>query len=281
MSGFDFANPDEIEAFLRAIGSGEDEDVDLAAAALALAALDRPKVDLGKYRRHVESLAEDARAAGAEIGKLADRLAALNDVLFVANGYEGDSESYDDLQNANLMQVIDRRKGLPIALAILHMQTARAVGVEASGVNFPGHFLVRCSAGGESAMVDPFNGGGHVDAADLRRLLKAVEGEAAELQPHHYRTAADRAILLRLQNNIKLRLIKAQDYSAALPIAQRMLWLSPGNANLWHEIGVLNAQLGHYGAAIDALQTVAKLDSTGRLQQEVAALMQQLRRKLN
>ena len=161
------------------------------------------------------------------------------------------------------------------------MHMARTCGIDADGVNFPGHFLVRCSAEGETALIDPFNAGAPVDAAELRRLLKAVEGEDAELQPHHYATADDRAILLRLQNNIKLRLIKAQDYTAALPVAERMLWLSPGNANLWHEIGVLNAQLGHYGAAIEALQTVASLDASGALQQEVAALMQQLRRRLN
>lgn len=286
MSGLEFADPKSIERNLRALGNGAGEPVDLAEAALVLAALDRPRVDLGRYRRHLAGLAAEARMAVDGTGNDEDvpldrRIAAINRTLFDEHGYAGDRDTYDDLQNANLMQVIDRRRGLPIALAILHLHMSGAAGLEAAGVNFPGHFLVRCSGAGETSLIDPFNAGRAVDAAELRRLLKAVEGDDAEIQPHHYAPADDRAILLRLQNNIKLRLIKAQDYAAALPVAERMLWLSPENASLWHEIGVLNAQLGHYGAAIDALQTAARHDATGALQHEVAALMQQLRRRLN
>lgn len=288
-NGIEFAQPAEIERFLREVGASGDDEIDLAGAALGLAALDRPKIDIARYRRHLGMLGEAALKAGAGVDtgsdtdaiSLSERIGVVNHVLYTINGYKGDRETYEDLQNANLMRVIDRRRGLPISLAILHMHIARQVGIRAAGVNFPGHFLVRYTSGGETTMVDPFNEGVAIDAAGLRRLLKAVEGDAAELSPHHYQSTNDRAILLRLQNNIKLRLVKAQDYEAALPVAERMLWLSPDNANLWHEIGVLNAQLERYGAAIEALQTVVNLDTGGSLQHEVAELMAQLRRRLN
>jgi regulator of sirC expression with transglutaminase-like and TPR domain len=120
-----------------------------------------------------------------------------------------------------------------------------------------------------------------LNTADLRDLLKSVEGPDAELTPAHYPVASTRAILLRLLNNIKLRAVEAGRTDRGLQIAQRMLFLQPDSPLLWHEIGVLNARQGHLGAAMEALQRVAALDSDGVMQGEVAALMQALRKKLN
>ena len=177
---------EQLDALLRRLGGQPDQDIDLAQAALALGALDRPDVDLAPYQVHLDVLAEDARQAVTGADDLAARVAALNDVMFQRYRYHGDTESYDDLDNANLLSVIDRKRGLPIALSIVYIATARALGWRAIGVNFPGHFLVRLDAGGGSALVDPFNGGAVRDSADLRALLKGLQGAEAELRPEHY-----------------------------------------------------------------------------------------------
>ena len=97
------------------------------------------------------------------------------------------------------------------------MHAARQQGWSAAGLAFPGHFLIRIDHGGERAIVDPFNGGKVCGAGDLRDLLKAMQGADAELTPDHYADVSDREILLRLQNNIKLRLmqLKQADKAAA------------------------------------------------------------------
>ena len=119
----------EAKDLLRHIGTQPDEDIDLAEAALALAALDHPDVSLHRYRDHLSLLARKVGELNPpDADTLEGRVTALQDVLVGRHGYEGDTLTYDDIQNANMMQVIDRKKGLPVALGILFIQTARAQG---------------------------------------------------------------------------------------------------------------------------------------------------------
>ena len=162
-------NPVEAEATLRAAGEAADEVIDVARAALAFAVLDRPEAATARYENHLRILAGDLAADMArQEDSLERRAAALRAVLVERNGYDGDRETYDDLRNADLSQVIDRRRGLPVALAILWLHTGRAQGWAMAGLNFPGHFLIRLDTGGESLVLDPFNGGRAVGGAELR-----------------------------------------------------------------------------------------------------------------
>ncbi|CAN0591733.1 unnamed protein product, partial [Laminaria digitata] len=182
----------EAENILRDIGTRADEDIDLAGGALALAALDRPGVALDRYRDHIARLADDVGDALADDGvTLVD---ALNRVVLQSHGYHGDMLTYDDIQNANLMRVIDRKKGLPVALGILYIHAARAHGFAADGINFPGHFLIRTGTDGARLIIDPFNEGIERSAVDLRELLKATAGMEAELAPEHYAAVGNRDI---------------------------------------------------------------------------------------
>src|ERR1700681_1908802 len=128
-------------------------------AALVLASFERPRVGLSRYRQHLATIARDVGRHRGAAGDLAGRVQALNEIILLKYGYSGDELTYDDLQNANLMRVVDRRKGLPVALGILYLHAARAQGWESVGLSFPGHFLVRLSEGTERLILDPFHGG--------------------------------------------------------------------------------------------------------------------------
>lgn len=275
----------EIEALLRSIAAQADEKINLGEAALALAALDRPRVGLERYRHHLALLAretteEAARRGGAASG-FDDRIAALNAVLFDRYGYRGDTLTYGDLQNANLMRVIDRRKGLPVTLGILYLHTARAQGWHMVGLSFPGHFLVRLDHDGRRAILDPFDQGKIREVGDLRELLKAMAGADAELTAAHYEPVANRAILLRLQNNIKLRLIQNGHIDRAVEVVETMLMFAPDQAALWREAGMLHLRLDNLRAAIAALEQFMRREAGDAPRHHVAALVQDLRAKLN
>lgn len=275
----------EIKALLRSIAAQADEKINLGEAALALAALDRPRVGLERYRHHLALLAREtteevARRGGAASG-LDDRIAALNAVLFDRYGYRGDTLTYDDLQNANLMRVIDRRKGLPVTLGILYLHTARAQGWHMVGLSFPGHFLVRLDHDGRRAILDPFEKGQVREVADLRELLKAMAGADAELTAAHYEPVANRAILLRLQNNIKLRLIQNGHIDRAVEVVETMLMFAPDQAALWREVGMLHVRLDNLRAAIAALEQFMQREAGDAPRHHVAALVQDLKAKLN
>ena len=271
----------ECERFLREVGASRSPVLPIAEAALALASFDRPRVGLARYSRHLTTLASDV---GRRIGSgpdLAARANALNEVILLKHGYSGDELTYDDLQNANLMRVIDRRKGLPVALGILYLDAARAQGWEAVGLGFPGHFLIRLSDGAGRLILDPFHGGRICTAVELRELLRATAGLDSELQTEHYTPVSDRDVLLRLQNNLKARLIQAGHYERAVVVAETMLMLAPDLAELWREVGLLHTRLGNMRSAAAALEQVVLRTPDGTARHQAAALLQQLRSKLN
>lgn len=269
------------EDILRALAGAPEGAFDLAGGALALAALANPQASPEPYRAHLADLAADVGRAVRDGTSVAGKIEALATAIHLARGYAGDSETYDDLRNANLMQVIDRRKGLPVALGILYLHAARAQGWQAHGLSFPGHFLIRIDHGAERAIVDPFNGGRTCAAAELRELMKRSAGSGAELSPEHYAPVADREVLLRLQNNVKSRHIKAGRLEDALVSVEAMLLFAPGAIALWRESGILNARIGRLAAAIAALEHYAERSPESEAKDEAARLIAGIRRRLN
>lgn len=267
------------EALLRALGAGQGKVLPIAEAALAYAALARPGLDLTFYRAHLAVLARAVGALAAE-GPEA-RAAVLAQVLGRQFNYRGDTEHYDDLDNADLTRVIDRQRGLPVALGILYIATAREQGWRAAGLNFPGHFLIALGEGGDRMILDPFDRGAVCEPARLEALLRSAEGEAAELRPEHCRAVDDRDVVLRLENNIKLRLLQANRNAEALALVERMLLLAPDYAVLWSELAQLNALEGRMNAAIGAAEAAIGHAATAGQREQAAGLLRRFRARLN
>jgi len=269
----------EIEAEIAAVGRTEDDDIDLARAALLLAALDRPRVPLQRYGDHLEEIA--AAMAEQPADTLRRRVDVLRQVLFEDLGYAGDRATYDDLQNANLMRVIDRRRGLPVSLAILCLHALRSQGWPAEALRFPGHVLVRLSDPHGRLILDPFDGGRTLDPQALRSLAKAVGGPDAELTPDHVQAMSNRETLLRLQNNIKVRRLQTSDADGGLAALETMLRLSPGDWRLWREAAGLHLRCGNLHAAVMALEHVVDLADRPEDRSQAERARQAIHAKLN
>lgn len=274
-----------LDEYLTSVGALEDEDIDLAETALILAALDKPEVDLATYRSHLAVLVDDVKGglpdSGVGVTSAADQVAAISGVLFDKHGYSGDSENYDDLANANLMDVIDRKRGLPVALAILFIHVGRAVGWDVAGLNFPGHFLLRLQVGGDRVVVDPFSQGQALGPAELRALAKKMGGDDAEVQPEHYRELTNREILIRLQNNIKVRAVQAEDLDHAVMIMNHMVSFAPEYPALWFETGMLNAQFGQFQVAKIALENCLQRTDDSSTRAQVQGLLDRVEMQIN
>jgi regulator of sirC expression with transglutaminase-like and TPR domain len=272
---------DDREGFLRSLGTSQARVWPIAEAALALASFERPRVGLRHYREELQLIARDVGRHRGATGDFVAHALALSEVILLKHGYSGDRADYDDLQNANLMRVIDRRKGLPVVLGILFIHAGRAQGWDMAGLAFPGHFLVRLAEGRQQLIVDPFHDGRVCGAAELRELLKAVTGADSELLPAHYAPVSDRDVLLRLQNNLKSRLLQEESYERAAQVVETMLMLAPDLANLWYEAGALYRELGNIRAATAALEQYVLRAPDGAPRHQAAAMLQQLRRQLN
>lgn len=277
---------DEARAALDAIGQLPDDEIDIGAAALQLARVDAPEADWRAASQLLSDLARQAvdRAAAdarADAGDVEARRAALARLLHADWGLAGDAAAYDDLRNANLIQVLERRRGLPVALGVLWLHAAEAAGWAAHGVDFPGHFLVALGSARGPALVDVFGGGTALGAPDLRGLIKAVEGPKAELRPGLVAPMTRRAVLLRLQNNIKLRRLRANDLEGALSCTRDMLRVAPDHAALWREAGLMEQRLDRIGAALASLDRSLELEPHGEAAARIRGLIEELRNRLN
>ncbi len=266
--------------YLKSVGRQSDDEIDIARVALILASLDRPGISFQKYEHHLEILGLDLANEGYKAETAEERALALADVMHERHGYNGNEKHYDDLQNANLMSVVDRRLGIPVTLGVLYIHAARARGWQAEGVNFPGHFLVRVFGEQDQAIVDPFHSGRLLDARHLRDLIRTIGGDKAELKPEYYAAISDRGILVRMLNNIKVRSLQVSDFSLASDILERMSLIDPEKIEHTYEHGILLAHLGEVDKSrqklLDCLDRMDEEQVNSRLKKHILETLKDL-----
>jgi regulator of sirC expression with transglutaminase-like and TPR domain len=221
---------------------------------------------------------EAARAAGrppagADPGTYA-RVLALNDYLFREQRFSGNDTHYEDPRNSFLNEVLDRRTGIPITLGLVYIEVARRAGVRVEGVNFPGHFLVRCPPPGSSRwqsdeggtalqdlIVDAFNGGALLSEGACRQLLKEHAGAGAVWDRHLLSHATKAQILTRMLVNLKRVYVRMFSFAQARDITELLLAVDPSALNELRDRGLLAYQLNDFSAALRDLQSYLKLSS--------------------
>ena len=272
--------PEDPVDYLRQLGDAGDGPHDIATAALMLSVLDHAGHDLALYRAHLAEIAGHARDEARLVTNAEEGARTLAGLLMGRYGYDGDRLSYDDPQNADLIAVIDRRRGMPVALGILYIHAARAAGFQARGLQSPGHFLLRIGLRGSEALIDPFNGGAAVEHETFGGPPRVT---AALPEDEHARApSGDVDVLLRLQNNLKLRALDAGERSRALEIAKRMVLIAPRQAELWLDLARLHESAGALGAAQKACDACLALAEPGQpLHNEAALALLGLKRRLN
>jgi regulator of sirC expression with transglutaminase-like and TPR domain len=278
---------------LEAVGQMPDVEIDIAGTALQFARIDAPDADWRAAEQQLSALAREVAelSAGFSFRGLPARIAALAGVLTTRHAYRGDTETYDDPANANLIRVIERRRGLPVALGILWLHCARVVGWGAHGVDFPGHFLIALEsespnrrhrqATARQIVLDVFAGGVPLDADDLRALLKQVAGPTVEMAPGVLQPMSARRVLLRLQENVRVHRLRHDDMAGALACTEDMLRIAPDNAHLWREAATMHEHLDHVAAAIKCYARFLDLIPTGEAAARARATIDSLRARLH
>jgi len=147
-------------------------DATLDLLALAMAAEFR-EVHVATAMASLDTLGADVSAAAQRTtGSPEDVTAACAEVLGTVHGFEGDRRQYDDPQNSMLDVVLQRRRGLPILLSVVYIETARRAGIALSGVGLPGHFVVGNFGAGEPLLLDPFDGGRPISVSEAPDALR-------------------------------------------------------------------------------------------------------------
>jgi len=266
---------------LKSIGQVDDQAIPIGRAAIILSALDHPNVELAPYFQHLEQVEADARERIPALRKGMSENEAIARVLAdtIANkhGYMGDNDTFDDPQNADILRVIDRRRGLPVSLGILYLDVAHRLGAKAQGLNTPGHFLLSIGEGETAKILDPFNGGVVLSIDELSPWQPGPGMATPEYGP-----VGRRDVLLRLLNNIRTRALAGKDMVRSLTIVERMVMVSPRQPDLWLDLSRANEAVGKLKNAIHAAQSCVALAGTDHnAGREATFALASLRRRLN
>lgn len=219
----DFA---EISLFSHLVARPE-ADLDLARAALLIALPEYPGLDVARYVEELDRLgtAAAARITEAEGGRTP--LATVIRYLYEELGFHGNTLDYYDPKNSFLNEVLDRRTGIPITLALVLIEVCRRVDIDARGVSFPGHFLVRVKdEDGDLMFIDPFDGR-LLDDRNLAELHRRAIGDDGPIDPRVLEPATKGHVLIRLLNNLRAIYERTGDQNRLLGVLARMQILSP------------------------------------------------------
>ena len=254
------------------LGLLDDEAIELDTSALELATLDHPAHDLAPQLDLLAELTEQVLIRSGAAATAVERAEVLSSVIAAGHGFEGDRDTYDDPRNADLIEVLDRRRGLPVSLSILYVAVARRVGWIADALNTPGHVLVRLGPEPNPVLIDPFGGGSVVGAHQLAALLVHATG-GQEITGEHLQAMTNRDVLVRLLTNQATRADAAGDCARALTIYERMTTIAPSHPFGWWERARLELVEHDVGAARASLSAMLEVTRDRALRTHISAAL--------
>lgn len=246
----------DLERALNSPGGG------LVAAALAIARVEYPALEATSYVEAIERMGANAAIRVRDTaGGPAEVIAALNEYLYEEEGFSGNRDSYDDPRNSFLNEVIERRTGIPISLAVIYMEVAARAGVRVTGVNFPGHFLLRAAGTipGEDLIIDPFHGGALLSEFDCRQMLRHHVGDDAAFDGSLLTPATPHAIVVRMLVNLKRLYVRMRSFPQARFVSTLLLSVDPSAYGELRDRGLLAYHLEDFSSALKDLEEYLRL----------------------
>ena len=242
---------------------------DLAQAALLVARIEYPDLDPEPYLERLDAMGDAARQAiekhaqGSADKSPASCVRALNQYLFDELGFEGNRRRYEDPRNSCLNEVLERRTGIPITLSVVYMEVARRAGLRVDGVNFPGHFLVRCKAPerrpATGLIIDPFHRGAVLSEHDCRMLLQRHVGPEVAFSRSLLSSATRSQVITRMLLNLKRLYVHMRSFPQARDVTDLLLAITPSALSELRDRGLLAYHLNDVTSALRDLQTYLKL----------------------
>lgn len=238
----------------------------LGAAALAIARVEYPSLEPSRYLEQLGEMSEEASARVKGVSATEDAIGAFNEYLYDEKGFSGNRQNYDDPRNSFLNEVLERRTGIPISLAVVYLEVARRAGVHVSGINFPGHFLLRApltlegsSSDDRFLIIDPFHGGARLSEVDCRELLRQHVGDESAFDPSLLAPATRHDIVVRMLVNLKRLYVRMRSFPHARFISDLLLAVDPSAIAELRDRGLLAYHLEDFAAALRDLEAYLRL----------------------
>ncbi len=279
-----FSAPTALEYFASLVQS--DDHFPLLETAASLAQDEYPDLDIAQVLGDVDQLlARLRRRLPADAAPLA-KLRALNQFFFHDLSFGGNVNDYYDPDNSYLNAVLRTRRGIPISLAVLWIELAQGLGLQARGVSFPGHFMLKVTLPKGQVVIDPFTGKSlsREELSERIEPYKRGNGLVGDFDVPlglYLQPATPREIIARMLRNLKDVHAAQEDWQRAIAVQDRLVALLPGAWSEYRDRGLAHAAQGHTAAAVQDLETYLR-EARDALDIDVMAeRLAALRRELN
>lgn len=242
----------------------QDEGLPLLEAAASLAQDEDPALDVTQV---LDDVARLQRRVAARLPRDADdltRLAVLTQVFHKDMGFGLNANDYYAPENSHLHEVLRSRRGIPISLAVLWLELAQGLGLKAQGISFPGHFLVKVALEAGLVVIDPSTGEslGVDNLAERLAPFRDVQDRTAEADLDagetplglYLQACTERQMLARMLRNLKEIYRSQEDWPRLLCVLERLVVLLPDDMQERRDRGLVHAELGQAGLALQDLQ---------------------------
>lgn len=283
--GFDLPTP--LAYFGLLVSS--DEHFPLLEASIAIAQDEYPELDVQQVLGEVDQiLARLKRRLPADSTPLA-KLRILNQFFYRDLGFSGNINNYYDPDNSYPHAVLRTRRGIPISLAVLWLELAQGLSLNARGVAFPGHFMVKVNLPKGQVVIDPFTGQS-LSREDLserlipfKHLAELPETDMAQDDIPlglYLQSAKPRDIITRMLHNLKEVHKTAEDWQRMIPVQDRLITLNPDAWSEYRDRGLAFAELGKATPAVRDFDAYLQNVSDAPDIKAIALRAQELRRAL-
>jgi regulator of sirC expression with transglutaminase-like and TPR domain len=263
------------------VGPGvEDDKIDLLRGSLLIAETDYPQLRSELYVRKIEELVVRAKSRLVDGPEPGESIQILNQILFNEEGLRGNNEDYYDPRNSFINDVLDRKLGIPIALAVIYMEVARRIGFPLFGVGMPGHFLLKhYDVDGRQTLIDCFEGGKIVSTADCQDRLNEIYSGQLTLQADFLGAVPRRQILMRMLNNLRSIYLTHRNFRKALQIVDLILAIYPRSPEDVKQRAILLHEIGQTTRALDDFDLYLKMSPEASDADEIRQVSLSIRRK--
>lgn len=253
-----FVAPTALDYFASLVA--DDASFALMEAAVAVAQDEEPQLDTQAVLAEIDALTERLQRRLPADSSPIQRLRLLNRYFFQDLGFAGNINDYYAVDNSYIHRVLAQRSGIPITLALLYIELAGGIGLQARGISFPGHFLIKVKMPQGEVVIDPFSGRS-LSREDLDERLapfKRRRGLVDDmdmplglfLQP-----ATPREIVARLLRNLKEIHRSAEDWPRLVQVQDRLVCLLPDEPGERRDRGLARAEMGQDEAAAEDLRS--------------------------
>ena len=252
-----FDTPTPLSYFAALVQS--DADIPLLEAAATLAQDDYPELDVQQVLGDIDQLQARLRRRIPEDAPPLQKLRLLNQFFFRELSFSGNINHYYDPDNSYLNAVLRTRKGIPISLAVLWLELAQGLGLQARGVGFPGHFMVKVSLPNGQVVIDPFTGHS-LSREELSERLEPVRRRSGLVDEFevplalYLQAESSRGIIARMLRNLKEIHRNQADWGRMVAVQDRLIVLLPEAWSERRDRGLARAELGRGSEAVQDLE---------------------------